>query len=370
MEQLGDARIDRQENSRQQRKAEIMDSIKRLYPGSVYGRLIDLCQPTQKKFQIAVTKVLGKNMDAIIVDSEKMGRDCIQYIKEQRGEPETFLPLDYLEVKPTDEKLCELRGAKLVIDVIRYDAHQEGSAVRLWQRAALDGTLFQKSGVISGGASDLKAMARRWDEKAVDKLKDKKEKLTEELKEKSKLESELANLGPRINDIKRIIQSREKDITELRDRMNLVEDEVLLEFCKEIGVRNIREFEEEKVKRQNEIAKKRLEFETQKTRLAIQLDYEKNQLKEDQEKVTMWEQTVKKDESEIERLKKEEHRHMKIIDETMAQLQDLKNQHLTKKSEVNDKNREMEEIRKKLGGANKELTQLQQEVTAIETKLE
>lgn len=63
-----------------------------------YGRLIDLCQPTQKKFQIAVTKVLGKNMDAIIVDSEKTGRDCIQYIKEQRGEPETFLPLDYLEV--------------------------------------------------------------------------------------------------------------------------------------------------------------------------------------------------------------------------------------------------------------------------------
>ncbi|XP_026224023.1 structural maintenance of chromosomes protein 1A [Anabas testudineus] len=440
MEQLGDARIDRQENSRQQRKAEIMESIKRLYPGSVYGRLIDLCQPTQKKYQIAVTKVLGKNMDAIIVDSEKTGRDCIQYIKEQRGEPETFLPLDYLEVKPTDEKLRELRGAKLVIDVIRYEPPHIKKALQYacgnalvcenvedarriafggpyrHKTVALDGTLFQKSGVISGGASDLKAKARRWDEKAVDKLKEKKEKLTDELKEqmkakrkeaelrqvqsqahglqmrlkysqsdleqtktrhlslnmqeKSKLESELANFGPRINDIKRIIQSREREITDLRDRMNLVEDEVFVEFCKEIGVRNIREFEEEKVKRQNEIAKKRLEFETQKTRLGIQLDYEKNQLKEDQEKVMMWEQTVKKDEAEIERLKKEEHRHMKIIDETMAQLQDLKNQHLTKKSEVNDKNHEMEEIRKKLGGANKELTQLQKEVTAIETKLE
>ncbi|XP_077428530.1 structural maintenance of chromosomes protein 1A [Vanacampus margaritifer] len=440
MEQLGDARIDRQENSRQQRKAEIMESIKRLYPGSVYGRLIDLCQPTQKKYQIAVTKVLGKNMDAIIVDSEKTGRDCIQYIKEQRGEPETFLPLDYLEVKPTDEKLRELRGAKLVIDVIRYEPPHIKKALQYacgnalvcdnvedarriafggpyrHKTVALDGTLFQKSGVISGGASDLKAKARRWDEKAVDKLKEKKEKLTDELKEqmkakrkeaelrqvqsqahglqmrlkysqsdleqtktrhlslnmqeKSKLESELANFGPRINDIKRIIHSREREITDLRDRMNLVEDEVFVEFCKEIGVRNIREFEEEKVKRQNEIAKKRLEFETQKTRLGIQVDYEKNQLKEDQEKVMMWEQTVKKDEAEIERLKKEEHRHMKIIDETMAQLQDLKNQHLTKKSEVNDKNHEMEEIRKKLGGANKELTQLQKEVTAIETKLE
>lgn len=440
MEQLGDARIDRQESSRQQRKAEIMESIKRLYPGSVYGRLIDLCQPTQKKYQIAVTKVLGKNMDAIIVDSEKTGRDCIQYIKEQRGEPETFLPLDYLEVKPTDEKLRELKGAKLVIDVIRYEPPHIKKALQYacgnalvcdnvedarriafgghqrHKTVALDGTLFQKSGVISGGASDLKAKARRWDEKAVDKLKEKKERLTEELKvqmkakrkeaelrqvqsqahglqmrlkysqsdleqtktrhlamnmqEKSKLESELANFNPRINDIKRIIQSREREMKDLKEKMNLVEDEVFEEFCQEIGVRNIREFEEEKVKRQNEIAKKRLEFENQKTRLGIQLDYEKNQLKEDQGKVQTWEQSVKKDDNEIEKLKKEEQRHMKIIDETMAQLQDLKNQHLAKKSEVNDKNHQMEDIRKKLGGANKEMTHLQKEVTAIETKLE
>lgn len=53
---------------------------------------------------------------------------------------------------------------------------------------------------------------------------------------------------------------------------------------------------------------------------------------------------------------------MKIIDETMAQLQDLKNQHLTKKSEVNDKNHEMEEIRKKLGGANKSVAEPSQMV--------
>uniref|UniRef100_A0A673H7E2 Structural maintenance of chromosomes protein n=1 Tax=Sinocyclocheilus rhinocerous TaxID=307959 RepID=A0A673H7E2_9TELE len=407
--QLGDARIDRQENSRQQRKAEILESIKRLYPGSVYGRLIDLCQPTQKKFQIAVTKVLGKNMDAIIVDSEKTGRDCIQYIKEQRGEPETFLPLDYLEVRPTDEKLRELRGAKLVIDVIRYEPPHIKKALQYacgnalvcenvedarriafggpyrHKTVALDGTLFQKSGVISGGASDLKAKARRWDEKAVDKLKDRKEKLTDELKEQMKAkrkEAELRQVQSQAHGLQMRLKYSQSDLEQTKTRhlsLNIlvgvclsfqVEDEVFVEFCKEIGVRNIREFEEEKVKRQNEIAKKRLEFETQKTRLAIQLDYEKNQLKEDKEKVIMWEQTVKKDENEIERLKKEEQRNMKIIDETMAQLQDLKNQHLAKKSEVNDKNHEMEEIRKKLGGANKELTQLQKEVTAIETKLE
>ncbi|OWK49654.1 Structural maintenance of chromosomes protein 1A, partial [Lonchura striata] len=124
------------------------------------------------------------------------------------------------------------------------------------------------------------------------------------LQEKSKLESELANFGPRINDIKRIIQGREREMKDLKEKMNQVEDEVFEEFCREIGVRNIREFEEEKVKRQNEIAKKRLEFENQKTRLGIQLDFERNQLREDQEKVLMWEQGVRKDEAEIEKLKK------------------------------------------------------------------
>uniref|UniRef100_A0A8C2IPW1 Structural maintenance of chromosomes protein 1A n=1 Tax=Cyprinus carpio TaxID=7962 RepID=A0A8C2IPW1_CYPCA len=341
MEQLGDARIDRQENSRQQRKAEILESIKRLYPGSVYGRLIDLCQPTQKKFQIAVTKVLGKNMDAIIVDSEKTGRDCIQYIKEQRGEPETFLPLDYLEVRPTDEKLRELRGAKLVIDVIRYEPPQIKKALQYACGNALVCENVEDARRIAFGGPYrhkliLSASQLPRQHKYVCKTSAK----------------DLGNISCVT------VQLSKNNFTMLHLLLVFslvcvclslqVEDEVFVEFCKEIGVRNIREFEEEKVKRQNEIAKKRLEFETQKTRLAIQLDYEKNQLKEDQEKVIMWEQTVKKDENEIERLKKVEN--IQIL--------------------VNDKNHEMEEIRKKLGGANKELTQLQKEVTAIETKLE
>ena len=70
-----------------------------------YGRLIDLCEPSHKKYQVAITKVLGKYMDAIACDSEKTAKDCIQYMKEQRIEPETFLPLDYVEVKPVNEKL-------------------------------------------------------------------------------------------------------------------------------------------------------------------------------------------------------------------------------------------------------------------------
>ena len=78
----------------------------------------------------------------------------------------------------------------------------------------------------------------------------------------------------------------------------------------------------------------------------------------------MWEQAVKKDEKEIEELKKEEQRHIKTMDEAMAQLQDLKNQHLIKRSEV----RWGRFVRN--WDTNEEMTHLQKEVTAIGTKLE
>ena len=65
---------------------------------SQYGRLSDLCSPVHKKYQLAVTKVLGRYMNAIVVASEKVARDCISFIKEERAEPETFLPIDYLDV--------------------------------------------------------------------------------------------------------------------------------------------------------------------------------------------------------------------------------------------------------------------------------
>lgn len=85
---------------------------------------------------------------------------------------------------------------------------------------ALDGTLFQKSGIISGGASDLKAKARRWDEKQVNKLKQKKNNLTEELKEVQKAkrkESELNTIRSQIKGnetrLKYTIQDRDNTVS-------------------------------------------------------------------------------------------------------------------------------------------------------------
>ena len=59
---------------------------------------MDLCSPIHRKYQLAVTKVLGRYLNAIVVASEQAARSCILYLKEERFEAETFLPIDYLAV--------------------------------------------------------------------------------------------------------------------------------------------------------------------------------------------------------------------------------------------------------------------------------
>ncbi|KAJ1165645.1 hypothetical protein NDU88_006063 [Pleurodeles waltl] len=206
MSDLQSARIDYHEGSRQKMRAEILESLKRMFPELVFGRLLDLCHPIHKKYQLAVTKVFGRYMTAIIVSTEKCARDCIRFLKEERAEPETFLALDYLDIKPINEKLREIRGAKMMIDVVQTAIPQLRKVIQFVctnalvcetikeakqiafdgseriKTVALDGTLFSKSGVISGGSSDLRFKARLWDEKELNEMKTIRDQLLNELR--------------------------------------------------------------------------------------------------------------------------------------------------------------------------------------------
>jgi hypothetical protein len=50
----------------------------RLFVSGVRGRIVDLCKPIQRKYETAVSVVLGRNIDAIVVDEEKTAIDCIE----------------------------------------------------------------------------------------------------------------------------------------------------------------------------------------------------------------------------------------------------------------------------------------------------
>ena len=155
---------------------------------------------------------MGKSMDAIVVDTEKTARECIQFMKEQHLQAETFYPLDYIDAGHLDERLREIReprNTKMLFDVIKFTPPQikkalmfavgnclvcesdedartlafgNGSGER-HKVVSFEGTLFQKSGLISGGSSELKQKAKRWDEKHLDLLRKKKDDLSQQYKE-------------------------------------------------------------------------------------------------------------------------------------------------------------------------------------------
>ena len=121
------------------------------------------------------------------------------------------------------------------IDRSRYDVSNYNFITFLFvfiiknclQALALDGTFYQKSGIISGGSHDLARKAKRWDEKHMAQLKLQKEKYTEELKEvikKSRKGSELATVESQIKvcplwNIKNVDKFNKKKLQGLENRL-------------------------------------------------------------------------------------------------------------------------------------------------------
>ncbi|EHB17583.1 Structural maintenance of chromosomes protein 1B [Heterocephalus glaber] len=401
MSDLQNAGIDKHEGKREQKRAEVLEHLKRLYPDSVFGRLLDLCHPIHKKYQLAVTKLFGRYMVAIVVTSEKVAKDCIRFLKEERAEPETFLALDYLDIKPINERLREIKGCKMMIDVIKTQFPQLKKVIQFVcgnglvcetveearhiafggperrKTVALDGTLFLKSGVISGGSSDLKHKARCWDEKELKNLRDRRNQLVQELKDLMKIlrkETDLKQIQTLAQGTHTRLRYSQSEVEIIKKKhlvaAHRVEDEIFHDFCEEIGLENIREFENKHVKQQQEIDQKRLEFEKQKTRLNIQLEYSRSLLKKKLSKINTLKETIQKGGEDIDSLKKIEYNCLQVVDELMAKQKQLKDIFVTQNSSAQKVQSQLEEERKKFLAVDREVGKLQKEVVIIQTSLE
>ncbi|OWR52835.1 structural maintenance of chromosomes protein 1A [Danaus plexippus] len=441
--QLGDARVDKHEEARRRKKQEIVESFKREIPG-VYDRMINMCQPTHKRYNVAITKVLGKYMEAIVVDTEKTARRCIQVLKERMLEPETFLPLDYIQAKPLRERLRDIKepkNVKLLFDVLRFEpaaihravlfvtnnalvceTPEDASRVAYdldrtknsrYDALALDGTFYQKSGIISGGSLDLARKAKRWDEKHLSQLKAKKEKLTEELREsmkKSRKESELTTVdsqirglesrlkyaltdrdttlkqiksfdaeieelerkiemfGPQVEEIERTIRARDAKIQEVKENMNNVEDVVFRAFCRDIGVANIRQYEERELRAQQERAKKRMEYEAHIDRIGSNLEFERS--RDTQKNVTRWERTVQDGEDELEVSRQAEAKQRADVDRELRRAEELKAERAAARAALEKADDAAAGARRDLAAVNKDIQTLQKHVAAVEARIE
>lgn len=208
MEDLGkkirEAEDGKAETDRERRTKEMVQSLKRMSPG-VRGRVGELCKPKQKKFDEAVITALGRDFDSVIVDTEKVGLDCVEYLKQQRFSPMTFIPLDNIKTNAPNSAVKGIPGARLTIETIDFDQSIEramtyacGSSVvcdsldvakdicykrRIPVKAVtLEGYVIHKAGLMTGGRlPERKGGKRQFQEHDVQNLYKQLEKYKETL---------------------------------------------------------------------------------------------------------------------------------------------------------------------------------------------
>uniref|UniRef100_A0A915EHG8 Structural maintenance of chromosomes protein n=1 Tax=Ditylenchus dipsaci TaxID=166011 RepID=A0A915EHG8_9BILA len=432
--QIADAHGDTAETERQRRQNEAIESLKRVFPEKVHGRLVDLCQPSHKRFQVAVTKILSKYMIGIVCDTGETARECISYLREQHYGPETFLPLSTLDVQPLNEKLREISNppnVKLCYDVINCNLPIARKALQFvcgnslvcdtpeharhlaygndrgdrHRAVALDGTQFQPNGVISGGGMDLKARARTWDDKAIKKLKEKRTALQEECSmlhrtrrreldveikrnqlttlearikstrnEYNKLEEhvnrlqndleaatgEINIIEERIRSLTQQMAERCAQIEKLEESSNRIADDIYRDFCANIGIRHIREYEQREMKIHEENSRKMNEFERELDRLRYELEY----LQSEDKKAS-----VQKSLEKIEALKTEQKQIEKRFADETAKLVELEESVEELKKSVQEKKTEVEAAENEVVAAKKELAEVDQRLHSEEKGL-
>jgi structural maintenance of chromosome 1 len=201
---LREADDGRRQNDREARMKEMVTTLKRIFPG-VRGRVGNLCTPKQKKYDEAVIVALGRDFDSVVVDTEKTGVDCVQYLKEQRFPPMTFIPLDNIKVNAVNTAVKGFAGARLTIDTINFDASVEramsyacGSSVvcdtldiakhicydkKIPVKAVtLEGYIIHKAGLMTGGRGpEPKGGKRKFEEADVQNLQRMAAKLKSEI---------------------------------------------------------------------------------------------------------------------------------------------------------------------------------------------
>ena len=431
-----------QRQSRRQTKyLELVETLKRIFPNKVRGRLYELIDPTRREYKLAVTIALGKNMDAIVVDSEQTAIACIDHMKNNRLGKATFIPLDTIRVKPIAENLRRLKGSfKLVYDVFRRDesvdkallyacgntllcdsekeardlCYAGGRNTGKYKVVTKNGTIFHKSGNMSGGFSEKDSRrVKRWDDREVasaqqkaqtlrsklqslernerregesqetrrniaskknqlqfliQEMKFTEEKLDEKERELASVEAELKSKRAEAQKLKAEVAGHERTLEGLQKRVTKKEASIFRDFSREVGVDNIAEYEKERLRAASERADRKSKLTTAESRILGELEYERT--RGSKQALDRIRGELADTRSRLAKLEKD----LATFEE---KTQELKDEVATEIRELADVRTEMKTVdeqkasdRKEALEAKKQLAKLEKEIVAIEAETE
>jgi structural maintenance of chromosome 1 len=238
---LRDAKAESKQSQREEAMRGLVTELKRENPSSVYGIVTDLADPTSAKYKLAMSVVMGRDIDSVVVDTPATAMKCIEKVKQRRLPPMTFLPADTIRLREVNPALRTQGGtSKLAIDCLNIKDERATRAFKsicadamlcdsvdearrlaydgaVRQRViALDGTAFLKNGLITGGmTSAMEDRAKKWDQEKVGKLKEARNGLAKEL------------LGlPQLREVTQKLQSAEARSARLDNEKNYASAEL------------------------------------------------------------------------------------------------------------------------------------------------
>lgn len=263
---IDDLSANQRETMKEKKLRENVATLKRFFPG-VKGLVHDLCHPKKDKYAIAVSTILGRNFDSIIVDNVNTAQECISYLKKQRSGAASFIPLDTIESEVASLPVLGGTGYLLAINAIEYSAEYERAMQYICSNAivcdtldiakrlkwtenvksklvTLQGAYIHKAGLMTGGTSN--DQNNRWDKEEYQSLMSLKDTLLQEIEEVTAsnlsaslnardLESSISLLNSEISNIRIELTQINRAIEENKVELKYQNDLIIEEYTPKIS---------------------------------------------------------------------------------------------------------------------------------------
>ncbi|KAL5532492.1 SMC1_3 [Sanghuangporus sanghuang] len=162
----------------------------------------------------------------------------------------------------------------------------------------------------------------------------------------------------------------ELKIEPLSTVVNKAEDEIFAQFCAQIGVENIREYESRQLKAASEEAAARRRFETQIARLTHQSQFEEQQLATLQERLAMLDTAINAERAAIKKHEAEKQAVQEEIDQLQESILELQEELKELNEVLETKTKELDTVKKNTARASKVLDHALKEIASKNDEIE
>lgn len=219
--------------SSQNRAVEVVNRLKKEING-IYGLVSELFSLKNEEYSTPVLRSIGRRGDFIIVENEEIARQCIEQLKNERLGFYTFIPLTTVKSGYSFDKLNDQRIIDYIINLVSFtenlapamkfvfgdtvlvkDFDSAKGLIHQYRMVLQDGTVFEKTGTVSGGHFDMPNILN-----VNKKIAEINAGISEHSKLKEKYDEEVIEKESTLNSLMTEIKVRQKTLDETKGKIS------------------------------------------------------------------------------------------------------------------------------------------------------